>query len=77
MTGNMEIKIEGSISKQALVNYVASYFQNWIEEKEEFGADDRIVKDDMKKLIAMRVMAENLIGVPINLGLDGKITIGF
>ena len=70
-------KIDGSISKQALVDYVGSYFQYWLEEKEKFGADDRIVKDDMKKMLAMRAMAENLIGVPINLGLDGKMTLGF
>lgn len=43
----------------------------------KFGAGDRIVMVDMDKLIACKEMAETLIGKPINLQMDGRVTVGF
>lgn len=41
-----------------------------------YGDNDRIVKKDMDALIACKVMAETLIGKPINLRMDGRVTVG-
>lgn len=41
-----------------------------------YGDNDRIVRKDMDALIACKVMAEAVIGKPINLRMDGRVTVG-
>jgi len=66
-----------TIKATSLLHYVWWRFQEWKEEVETFGRDDPYVKEHLHGLLDMRIMAENLIGEPINLGLDGRMTYGF
>ena len=46
-------------------------------EIEQYGPDDRIVDKKMIGLIACKEMVERLLECPVNLGKDGKVTLGF
>lgn len=65
------------ISTETLIAYLQCMMDAWMEEKKRFGADDRVVKSDMHAMIACKGMVENLIGMPVNLQKDGKVTVGF
>ena len=43
----------------------------------KYGMNDKHVQKDMDRLLACKEMTEILCGVPVNLQLNGKVTIGF
>jgi hypothetical protein len=45
--------------------------------EEKFGAEDRMVRHKVEAMIACKEMVEALIGEPVNLQIDGKVTVGF
>ena len=65
------------ITAQTMIDYLQWMMDNWQQERDEFGKDDRIVKSDMHAMISCKNMVEGLIGMPVNLQLDGKVTVGF
>ena len=65
------------VKTEDMLDYIQSMYTQWMESREHFGPDDRCVKDDLKGLLAMRIMTENLIGEPVNLRKDGQVTVGF
>lgn len=60
-----------------MIAYLQSQLDNFLEEKEKYGDDDRIVEKKFDAMIACKEMVEALIGEPVNLGLNGKVTVGF
>lgn len=60
-----------------MINYLQSMMDDFLKEKEQFGSEDRIVKKKMDAMIACKEMVEALIGMPVNLQMDGKVTVGF
>ena len=62
--------------KEDLLRYLQSQMDNYMEEKAEFGCDDRIVMRKCDAMIACKEMVEALIGEPVNLGLDGVVWVG-
>lgn len=66
-----------NITKESLINYLQSQMNDFIKEKERYGVEDRIVDRKYDAMIACKEMVESLIGEPVNLGLDGKVTTGF
>ena len=66
-----------NITEESLINYLQSQMNDFIKEKERYGVEDRIVDRKYDAMIACKEMVESLIGEPVNLGLDGKVTTGF
>ena len=63
--------------KEKMLAYLQNLMDEFMKEKERFGEDDRIVSKMLNNLIACKEMTEALIGEPVNLQMDGKVTIGF
>ena len=71
---NMETR---TVTVQQMLDYLQSYLDAWLADKEKYGMEDRTVKKDMDRLLGCKSMVEALIGVPVNLTLDGTVTIGY
>ena len=63
-------------NEKDLVEYLQSQMNNFQEELKKFGPDDRIVVRKFDAMIANKEMVEAVIGKPVNLGKDGKVTVG-
>ena len=63
--------------KERMIRYLQSQMDDFKKAEAIFGRDDRIVKDKLNAMIACKEMTEALLGVPVNLQLDGKVTVGF
>lgn len=59
-----------------MIDYLQSQLDDLTKEIERFGLEDRIVKKKMDQLLGNKDMVEALIGQPVNLQQDGKVTIG-
>ena len=83
MTGpRMEDKMNNETMNE-IKAYLVAYLQNMMddfkEEAEKFGqpAENRIADRKLRDMIAVKELAEHMIGEPVNLQLDGQVTIGF
>ena len=65
------------VSSADMLSHLQFLLSEYMEEKERYGADDRIVNRKMHDMIACKNMCECLLSVPINLQRDGKVTVGF
>lgn len=65
------------ISTEMMINYLQSQLNDFEESLKKYGTTDRIVDKKFDAMIACKEMVESLIGEPVNLGKDGKVTIGF
>ena len=63
--------------EKKMIDYLQGMLDEFMVEKNEFGISDRIVGKKLDKMLACKEMVETMIGMPINLGIDGKVTIGF
>ena len=63
--------------KEKMIAYLQAMLTEYLEEKSQFGSEDRVVKHKFYEMIGAKEMAESLIGEPVNLGLNGKVTVGF
>lgn len=63
--------------EKKMIDYLQGMLDEFMVEKNKFGISDRIVGKKLDKMLACKEMAETMIGMPINLGIDGKVTIGF
>ena len=63
--------------KEQMIAYLQSMMDSFKIEEAKYGIEDRVVKDKMHAMIACKEMVEALIGEPVNLGLNGKVTVGF
>lgn len=59
-----------------MLNYLKEDFKIAKRYYDRLGADDERAQNRMLWCIGMKEMCENLIGVPVNLKLDGRLTIG-
>ena len=66
-----------NITKETLINYLQSQMDNFMKEKERYGIEDRYVERKLDAMIACKEMVESLIGEPVNLQKDGRVTTGF
>lgn len=62
--------------KEQMINYLQSMMDDFMQEKEKYGMDDRIVEAKLDAMIACKEMTEALIQEPVNLGMDGEVTVG-
>ena len=63
--------------EKKMIDYLQGMLDEFMVEKNKFGISDRIVRKKLDKMLACKEMVETMIGMPINLGIDGKVTIGF
>ncbi len=63
--------------KEQMINYLQQMLDRFTEEMERYGKDDRIVEKRFDDMIACKEMVEALIGEPVNLQKDGRVTVGF
>lgn len=63
------------ITEQNLINYLQSQLDDFNEDKARYGISNHMVSKKFDAMIACKEMAETLIGKPVNLGRDGKVTV--
>ena len=66
-----------NITKEGLINYLQQMMDKVQDEIKRYGKDDRIVSKRIDDMIACKEMVEAFIQEPVNLGLDGRVTVGF
>ena len=66
-----------NITKEGLINYLQQMMDKVQDEIKRYGKEDRIVSKRIDDMIACKEMVEAFIQEPVNLGLDGKVTVGF
>lgn len=66
-----------TVNTKALLNYLQSQMDDFKEEEARWGTHDRVVEEKLDAMIACKEMVEALIGAPVNLQKDGKVTVGF
>lgn len=64
-------------SKTMMIQYLQSMMNRFKEQEAKYGIEDRVVSKLLDDMIACKEMTEALIGEPVNLGVDGKVTVGF
>ena len=65
------------ITESAILSYLRSALADAIDELERFGNDDRVALKKLDAVIACKEMAEALLGYPIDLRRDGRVTVGY
>ena len=63
--------------KEKMISYLQSMLDEYQKRVEHFGYEHPYSDEIFDKMIACKEMAEALIGEPVNLGVNGKVTIGF
>lgn len=63
--------------REQMLNYLQGMLDAFLEDKERYGFEDYAVQKDFEAMIACKEMVEALIGEPVNLRKDGKVTVGF
>lgn len=61
--------------EEKMISYLQAELTNFKEEFAKYGREDRMVNKMFDTMIANKEMVETLIGKPVNLGKDGKVTI--
>lgn len=74
---------DGELMKYGMLRYLQGMmddFKEW-EKRAEGKAEDSVehkwMTDKKRAMIACKEMVECLIGEPVNLQMDGKVTVGF
>lgn len=62
--------------KQAFLTYLQSQMDNFQADLKKYGKKDRVVLKKCDAMIACKEMAEAILREPVNLGIDGIVTIG-
>lgn len=64
-----------TVSQEIMIGYLQSMMDNFKAQEERYGMSDYL-EHKLDAMIACKEMVEALIGEPVNLQLDGKVTIG-
>ena len=68
---------ERKAMKKQMIAYLQSMMDNFKKEEARWGIDNSGVIEKLDAMIACKEMVETLLGEPVNLGVDGKVTVGF
>ena len=60
-----------------MIAYLQRMMNDFKKEEARWGINDRVVVEKLDAMIACKDMVEALIGKPVNLGLNGIVTVGF
>ena len=69
--------MEITVTQQQMLDYLQIHLDAWLADKKKYGMEDNTVKKDMDRLLGCKCMVETLIGMPVNLTLDGTVTVGY
>lgn len=64
-------------AKRQMIGYLQSMMDRFKEQEAKWGINDPIVEEMIHSMIACKEMTEALIQEPVNLGKDGRVTVGF
>lgn len=64
------------VSSESLLNWLQMLLDEYMNETKN-GIEDRVTHDHLIAMLGCKEMVEALIGVPVNLQKDGKVTTGF
>ena len=65
------------VSQETMLNYLQMMLTAWKLDVDRYGRSDRQVQKDLDRMCACKSMVETLIGVPVNLEINGRVTVGF
>ena len=63
--------------KEQMLAYLQAMMDKFKADEERYGLEDHFVRRYLDEMIACKEMVEALIGEPVNLGLNGIVTVGF
>lgn len=63
--------------REQMLAYLQSMMDEFKRREEKFGLDNVYTEDLLTQMIGCKEMVETLIGEPVNLRKDGKVTVGF
>ena len=63
--------------KEQMLAYLQGMMDNFKREEARWGMNDRLVLEKLDAMIACKEMVEALLQEPVNLGVNGIVTIGF
>ena len=66
-----------TVTGAELVEYLQHLMDIVKRDEADYGLEDRIVQKRIEEMIACNEMVERLINEPVNLSMDGKVTVGF
>ena len=66
-----------NVNAEMMINYLQSQMDDFEKYRKRYGDNDRIVEHKLDAMIACKEMVESLIGEPVNLQMDGRVTVGF
>lgn len=64
-----------TVTQEVMIGYLQSMMDHFKEQEERYGMSDYL-EHKLDDMIACKEMVEALIGQPVNLQMDGKVTIG-
>ena len=65
------------ITEEKMIGYLQSLMNAFKKDEKQFGFNDMETIRKFDAMIACKEMVESLIQKPVNLGQDGKVTVGF
>lgn len=73
------INIKATVDTEKLIQYLQGQMDEFkkLEKEYGFGRETKYGRDVLMGMIACKEMVEALIGYPVNLQKDGKVTVGF
>ena len=63
--------------REQMLQYLQSQLTDFQNELKKYGPEDRVVERKFDAMIACKEMVEAIIGEPVNLQKDGRVTVGF
>lgn len=64
-------------TKEQMINYLQQMMDRVQRDIARYGKEDRMVEKRIDDMIACKEMVEAFIQEPVNLGMDGRVTVGF
>ncbi len=66
-----------TVETKEMLDLLQEYFTEAMEARKTLGADDERARMSISWCIGMKEMVEALICAPVNLQMDGKVTVGY
>ena len=63
--------------REQMIAYLQGMMDDFKKEEARYGKSDRVVIEKLDAMIACKEMVEALLGEPVNLGVNGIVTVGF
>ena len=63
--------------KKQMIAYLQSMMDEFKKDEARYGIEDELVESKLDAMIACKEMVEALLQEPVNLGVNGIVTIGF